>query len=167
MLEGSDPEKFKSVTESFQRAGFTLDIKLNIIEWLWVHHAINAGGIGICLWAGGIAQATRSFTTLRLGALAIREALAVVAARGIDLHRYPDARSILNMPVWLAGLAVMYAIRFTEKGRRLLLKASHFSHSPEEMKRYYFDVLSTGESLGVAMPHLSALREKIECYPAI
>ena len=165
MLEGSDPEKFKAVTELFQRAGFTLDIKPNIIEWLWVHHAINAGGIGICLWAGGIAEATRSFTTLRLGTWATREALDVVAARGVNFEHYPDARSVLNTPVWLAGLAVIYAIRFTEKGRRLL-RASHFAHSPEEMKRYYFDVLNTGESLGVAMPHLSSLREKIECYPA-
>jgi hypothetical protein len=32
------------------------------------------------------------------------------------------------------------------------------------MKRYYFDVLNTGESLGVAMPHLSSLRENIERY---
>jgi 2-dehydropantoate 2-reductase len=165
MLEGCDPEKFKAVTELFQRAGFALDIKPYIIEWLWVHHAINAGSIGICLWAGGIAEATRSLTTLRLGTLAIREALDVVAARGVDLGRYPDARSILNTPVWLAGLAVIYAIRFTEKGQRLL-RASHFTHSPEEMKCYYFDVLNTGESLGVAMPHLSSLREKIERYPA-
>jgi 2-dehydropantoate 2-reductase len=163
-LEGSDPEKFKAAAELFQRAGFTLDIKPNIVEWLWVHHAINAGGIGTALWAGGIAEATRSFKTLRLGVLAIREALDVVAARGVNLKDYPDARNVLNMPVWLAGLAAIYAIRFTEKGRRLL-RGSHFAHSPEEMKRYYFDVLRTGESLGVAMPHLSALREKIECYP--
>jgi ketopantoate reductase len=165
MLEGSDPEKFKAVKELFQRAGFTLDVKPNIIEWLWVHHAINAGGIGICLWAGGIAEATRSFTTLRLGTLAIREALDVVAARGVDVKRYPDARSILKTPIWLACLAVVYGIRFTEKGRRLF-RASHFAYSPEEMKRYYFDVLNTGESLGVAVPHLSSLRERIECYPA-
>lgn len=161
MLEGSNPEKFKAVTELFERAGFSLDIKPNIIEWLWVHHAINAGGIGICLWAGGIAEATRSFKTLRLGVFAIREALDVVAARGVDLKHYPDAKRVLNTPVWLAGLASIYAIRFTEKGRRLL-KASHFTHSLEEMKRYYFDVLNTGESLGVAMPHLSALRQRIE-----
>jgi 2-dehydropantoate 2-reductase len=161
MLEGSDPEKFKAVTELFQRAGLTLDIKSNIIEWLWVHHAINAGGIGICLWAGGIAEATRSFTTLRLGTLAIREALHVVAARGVDLERYPDAKRVLNTPVWLASLAVIYGIRFTKKGRRLL-GASHFAHNPEEMKRYYFNVLNTGNSLGVAMPHLTSLREKIE-----
>jgi 2-dehydropantoate 2-reductase len=165
MLEGSDPEKFEALKELFQRAGFTLDIKPNMIEWLWVHHAINAGGIGICLWAGGIAEATRSFATLRLGTLATREALAVVAARGVDLERYPDAKSVLHTPVWLAGLAVIYAIRFTEKGRRLL-RASHFTHSPEEMKRYYFDVLNTGEKLGVTMPHLASLRERIERYPA-
>jgi 2-dehydropantoate 2-reductase len=163
MLEGSDPDKFKAVTELFQRAGFTLDIKPNIVEWLWVHHAINAGGIGIALWAGGIAEATRSFKTMRLGVWAIREALDVVAARGVDLKSYPDAKSVLSIPAWLAGLPVFCAVRFTEKGRRLLL-GSHFAHSPEEMKRYYFDVLHTGENLGVAMPHLRALREKIERY---
>lgn len=165
MFEGSDREKFRAATELFQRAGFTLDIKSNIVEWLWVHHAINAGGIGICLWAGGIAEATRSFKTLRLGVSAIREALDVVAARGVDLTHYPDARSVLNVPAWLAGLPAFCAIRFTEKGRRLL-QGSHFAYSPEEMKRYYFDVLNTGEGLGVAMPHLSSLRKKIECYPA-
>jgi len=163
MLEGSDPQKFRAVGELFQRAGFTLDIKPNMVEWLWVHHAINAGGIGIALWAGGIAEATRSFKTLRLGVSAIREALDVVAARGVNLQQYPDARTILNMPAWLAGLAAVYGIRFTEKGRRLL-GASHFAHNPEEMKRYYFDVLHTGENLGVAMPHLSALRKRIEEY---
>jgi len=163
-LEGSDPDKFKVVTELFQAAGFTLDIKPNIIEWLWVHHAINAGGIGFALWSGGIAEATRSLKTLRLGVWAIREALHVVTARGVDLKRYPDAGSVLNTPAWIAALACIYFIRFTEKGRRLL-RGSHFSNSTEEMKRYYFDVLNTGESLGVAMPHLSALREKIESYP--
>lgn len=164
MLEGSDLDKFKAVTELFQGAGFTLDIKPNIIEWLWVHHAINAGGIGICLWAGGIAEATRSLKTLKSGVWATREALGVVAARGVNLGSYPDAKSVLNTPTWLAGLAFLYLIRFTEKGRRLL-RGSHFDNSPEEMKRYYFDVLNTGESRGVAMPHLSALRERIERYP--
>ncbi len=95
--------------------------------------------------------------------MAVREALAVVAARGVDLERYPDARSILHTPVWLAALAVIYAIRFTPKGRRLL-RASHFDHSPEEMKRYYFDVLNTGEALNISMPHLSSLRTKIEMF---
>lgn len=165
MLEGSDPRKFEAVAQLFQAAGFTLDIKPNIIEWLWVHHAINAGMIGIALWAGGIAEATRNLKTLCSGVWATREALGVVAARGVDLDSYPDARSVLNTPAWLAGLTFAYLIRCTERGRRLL-RGSHFDNSPEEMKRFYFDVVNTGKSRGVPMPHLSALRERIECYPA-
>lgn len=68
------------------------------------------------------------------------------------------------MPVWLACLAAASGIRLTEKGRRLL-RASHFANSVEEMKRFYFDVLNTGEQLGVAMPHLAALRPGIDAYP--
>jgi len=61
--------------------------------------------------------------------------------------------------------AIIYGIRSTEKGRRPL-RSSHFATSAVEMKRVYFDVLHTGESCGVSMPHLSALRERIESYPA-
>lgn len=161
MLEGSDPGKFRAAAELFERAGFTLEIKPNIVEWLWVHHAINAGGIGTALWAGGIGEAVRSFQTLKLGLWATREALDVVAARGVDIKSYPDTKPILDAPAWLAWLATNYALRFTAKGRRLL-GASHFANNPEEMKRYYFDVLSTGGSLGVAMPHLSSLRDRIQ-----
>jgi len=160
MLQGSDPGKFQAVKELFQRAGFALDIKPNIIEWLWVHHAINGGGIGAALWAGGLAEVSGSWKALRMGLYATREALAVAAARGVDLKNYPEAKSVLNTPAWLAALAVIYGIRFTEKGRRLL-QSSHFDNSPEEMQRYYFDVLDTGTRLGVAMPHLAALQQRI------
>ena len=165
MLEGSDPGRFEAVSELFQQAGFALDVKTNILEWLWIHHAINGGGIGVCLWAGGIAEATRSPRAVALGLHAVREALDVVAARGVKVESYPDARSVLGTPAWLAWIAAFAGTRLTEKGRRLL-GASHFSNSAEEMKRYYFDVLNTGERLGVAMPHLASMRERIEAYRA-
>ena len=164
MLEDSDPAKFKAVAELFGRAGFTLDIQPKIIEWLWVHHAVNAGLIGTALWAGGIAAATRSLKALGLGVRATRDALRVVAARGVNLDNYAEARSVLKTPAWLAILTFVYLFRYTEAGRRLL-RASHFENSPEEMKRFYFDVLETGLRSGVPMPHLSALREKITAYP--
>ncbi len=165
ILHGSNPAKGAEVTQLFQKAGFTLDIKPDMVHWLWIHHAINAAGIGVGLWAGGIDQAVRSPNTIRLGVLAAREALQVVAARGVDLEQYPDAREVLKTAPWAAALATMFSVKFTRKGRRLL-KASHFSRSPDEMKHFYFDVLETGERLGVPMPHLSALRDRIECFPA-
>lgn len=92
MLEGSDPDRFKIVMDLFRSAGFTLDVKPNIVEWLWVHHAINGGMIGTLLAAGGIGPATHSLKWLRSGVWAAREALGVVADRGVDLQRYPDAK---------------------------------------------------------------------------
>src|SRR5579872_6941694 len=66
-----------------------------------------------------------------------------------------------RLPAWLACLAAASSIRFSERGRRLL-KASHFANSTEEMKRFYFDVLNTAERLGVSVPHLASLRERID-----
>jgi len=40
-------------------------------------------------------------------------------------------------------------------------KQSHFNTSPVEMKRFYLDVLETGERLGVAMPYLGSLKTTI------
>jgi ketopantoate reductase len=45
-LDGSLTSRLTRIIELFERAGFTLDIKSNIIEWQWVHHAIDAGLIG-------------------------------------------------------------------------------------------------------------------------
>lgn len=166
MLEGSGADRFAAVGALFGKAGIGLDAKPNIVEWLWVHHAINAGGIGACLWAGGIAQATRSPGAMRLGVRAVREALAVVAARGVSLEDHPDAKGVLHTPAWLAALAAVSGVRLTEKGRRLL-RASHFANSAEEMKRFYFDVLETAVARGVAVPVLASLRERIERYSSI
>ncbi len=64
----------------------------------------------------------------------------------------------------VAALSFFCLIRFTERGRRLL-RASHFDNSPGEMRRFYFDVLKTGEAYGIPLLHLSALRERIEAQP--
>jgi hypothetical protein len=56
-------------------------------------------------------------------------------------------------------MATAAGVRLTEKGRRLL-GASYFAHSAEETKRFYFDVLNTGERLGVPIPHPAALRAR-------
>lgn len=66
---------------------------------------------------------------------ATREALRVVAARGVKLETYPEAKSVLATPTWLACIAAASGIRFTEKGRRLL-RASHFAQSAEEMSAF-------------------------------
>jgi len=54
---------------------------------------------------------------------------------------------------------------YTEYGERVM-KASHGNSNPEEMKRFYLDVVNTGKKLGVYTPYLEAMRAKIESIPS-
>jgi len=163
-LDGSDPAALESVVSLLGRAGLTADLKADIIEWLWVHHAINAGTIGTALCAGGITAATRSPALLVRGVRATREALSVVAARGVDITRYPDTRPFTRMPAPVTAALYACTVRATATGRRMT-RAGHFTGNAHEMKQYYFDVFETGKALSVPMPYLAAMREAIEAYP--
>lgn len=44
---------------------------------------------------------------------------------------------------------------------RRTFSAGHFNENLEEMRRFYLDVLGTGERLGVDMPVLSSFKERI------
>ncbi len=163
-LDGAQTPRLRAITEMFARAGVRGDIKPNIIEWLWIHHAINAGTIGSALYAGGMRQVIDDPHLMRRAVLATREALSVVRARGVDVTSYSDARPILRYPSFLIVRAMRKQMTKTEKGRRVMA-AGHFYNDPFEMKQFYFDVLNTGTQLGVAMPHLLEMRQRIEAYP--
>jgi ketopantoate reductase len=162
-LDGVQTPRLQAIVELFARAGIRGEVQANIIEWLWVHHAINAGTIGTALYAGGIREATEDLGLMRRGMLATREALAVVRARGVNLARYRDARSILRVPSLVGALCYRRRLTKTEMGRRVM-SAGHFYNDPTEMKRFYLDVVQTGTQLGVAMPHLLEMRERIVSY---
>lgn len=159
-LDGSDPAALESVVSLFGRAGLTADLKANIIEWL----VINAGTTGTVLCAGGLTAVTRSPALLVRGIRATREALTVVAARGVDITCYPCTRPFTRMPAWVTAALYAYTVRATAAGRRLT-RAGHFADNPHEMKQYYFDVFETGKAVSVPMPYLTAMREAIEAYP--
>ncbi|HYA00907.1 MAG TPA: 2-dehydropantoate 2-reductase N-terminal domain-containing protein [Candidatus Binatia bacterium] len=159
-LEGSDLERFAAVVHLMEHAGFRADIKPDIVEWLWVHHAINAGTIGIALFAGGVGAVLKRPGLMHRGVSCAREALAVVAARGVDVEHYPEARTILHTPGWVAAAGYAGQLLLTSSGRRVI-RAGHFQGNDEEMRRFYLDVLETGERLRVPVPHLAALRARI------
>jgi len=112
----------------------------------------------------GITAAARSPALLVRGVRATREALSVVAARGVDITRYPDTRPFTGMPAPVTAALYAGTVRATAAGRRLT-RAGHFAGNPHEMKQYYFDVFETGKALSVPMPYRTAMREAIEAYP--
>ena len=158
-LPGNSPTFLSQVRSLFERVGLRPSMKEDILEWLWVHHAINAGTIGGALHAGGIVQLTRSLQGMAETMAAVREALNVVAARGVDLKRYPDAAPYTRWPAWLVpmfALAFRYRILHTTYGKRTVA-SGHFATNREEMKQFVLDVLLTARQLRVGAPHLEAI----------
>ena len=159
-LDGSRTPRLERIIEMFARAGLIADIKSNIIEWQWVHHAINAGLIGTALCMGGLPGEDTSIEVWVLMVRAVKDALAVLEKRGVDVRSYADTEPFLVPDEEEAARRLrqmLFRMPHYERTRR----HSHFDTSPEEMKRFYLDVLETGERLCVPMPNLGSLKEKI------
>lgn len=160
-LAGCPQEEMDGIMKLFGKAGLKADLKENIIEWLWVHHAINAGLIGTALYAGGIRKLATDAVLLIFMVYAVRDSLKVLKMRGVDVSKYSDTEPYLQRPAGEFARNYADGILNTPYGQRVM-KASHFQSNHYEMKRFYLDVLKTGEKLEVDMPHLSAMRAKIE-----
>ncbi len=167
LLPGGNPGHLDTVRTLFAKAGLLADLKANILEWLWVHHAVNAGTIAGALCAGGIEEVTASPSAMVETARAVKEALSVVAARGVDLGQHPEARAFTKTPLWLVPLYALlwrYRFHYTLVGKRTAA-SGHFASNPEEMKQFCFDVLRTADALAVPVPHLAALGARMAELP--
>jgi len=159
-LDGSRTPRLERIITLFARAGMNPDIKSNIIEWQWVHHAIDAGMIGTALYKGGLPKPDEGIDIWLLMVCAVKDALAVLEKRGVNVRAYEDTKPFLGFGdeeeaanLRRTWLAMPHYERIREH--------SHFETSPEEMRQFYLDVLTTGEHLGVTMPYLGSLKEKI------
>jgi 2-dehydropantoate 2-reductase len=159
-LDGSRTARLEKIIELFGRAGFKPDIKSNIIEWQWVHHAIDAGVIGTALCMGGIPGKDKDLEVWVLMVRAVKDALAVLEKRGVDVRAYADTKPFLLSDEKEAAASFRQVMLNMPHYERVRMH-SHFDTSPEEMKRFYIDVLETGERLGVRMPYFGSLKEKI------
>jgi 2-dehydropantoate 2-reductase len=159
-LDGSRTPRLERIIALFASAGMHPDLKANIIEWQWVHHAIDAGMLGAALYKGGLPTPDEGVDTWLLMVRATKDALAVLEKRGVNIRAYEDTKPFLGFPDEEAAANLRrtwLAMPHYERVRQ----HSHFQTSPEEMKQFYLDVLTTGEQLDVPMPYLESFKEKI------
>ncbi len=159
-LDGSRTPRLGRIVEMFGKAGLIADIKPDIIEWQWVHHAIDAGILGTAIYTGGLPGEDTGMEIWVLMVRAVRDALAVLEKRGVDVRSYEDAGPFLTAGEEEAAGSLRRMILGLPHYKRIR-EHSHFDTSPEEMKRFYLDVLETGERLGVPMPYLGSLKVKV------
>ena len=159
-LDGSRTPRLERIVALFAKAGLCPDIKPNIIEWQWIHHAIDAGVIGAALYEGRLPQPDEGMDMWLLMVRAVKDALAVVEKRGVNVRAYEDTKPFLGFGDEEAAANFRRALLAMPHYQRIR-DHSHFNTAPEEMRQFYLDVLMTGEDLGVPMPYLRSLKEKI------
>ncbi|MGV8079758.1 MAG: ketopantoate reductase family protein [Syntrophales bacterium] len=159
-VDGGTSERLQRIAETFSRAGIDPEIKENIIEWLWIHQAINAGLLGTIYSRREFPAEDTPMDFWTLCIRAVKDALKVLAARGVDCGKYPDTKVFLIENDEEAAALLRHGILGVPHYDRIR-DHSHLDANPEEMRRFYLDVLETGEALGVDMPHLASLRQLI------
>lgn len=145
----------------FESIGINPTLQDNILHYIWVQYAINAGLWPALVRAGGLEALLTDRHTGNLSLFAVKECLEVVARRGVDLKKYPDARMYSNTSFierQIAGLMLRLLFRFNKSVQR---SSAHALADPLEIKKSYYDLLNTGRELGVDMPIMSSFENDI------
>jgi len=155
-------ECLKVAAELFVSANLKVTLQDNILHYLWIQYAINGGLWPILVRAGSFEAALSDSALNEKGLYAVKECLEVVAHRGVDLSRYPDAGMYMNTSFisrQVARLGLKWMFRHNEYVRR---NSVHALSDPQEIKTFYDDLLNTGEKLGVPMPVMASFRQDID-----
>lgn len=155
--EGVEASRVERASSLFSSCGLDVQLEPEMLAWLWVHFAIEAGVIATAVKAGGVAAFLADVDAIAEAVLAVRDGLAVVSARGVDPQTIPDAQMFFapEQPV-AEGIRELYAV---DRAARKIMER-HTGGA--ELKRIYRDVLETGRELGLLMPTLEPLEPYVD-----
>lgn len=156
-VNGTETTRLKQITEMFTRARLKPKVSHDILGWLATHYVEYLGAVGGILQAGSASAFSGNGTLVREAILATREGLDVCGARGIDIGKAAP----LNLRMYALPLTVIVPL-----GQKQYQSADiqrffdeNIAHDMDEIALQYYDVLNTGERLGVPMPHLKGFEK--------
>lgn len=130
MLEGKDKAKihnYDDLISLLDSADIKQEIPHDMIEWIWVHMAINAGVTSTAAREGKIDDPNRlarelmaDSKALTLAVKCIRETLKTVSARGVDLRKYNNEIMPYKIPSGIAGIAMKKLFAGNELTSRIM-----------------------------------------------
>ena len=101
-INNSKTRRLESISNTFKEASIKVETPANIIHWVWIHMAINAGVISTCLKYGSASKFMDSLDGLKEGILTIRETLKVAEARGVDLRQFSGEINSFKIPTFIS-----------------------------------------------------------------
>jgi 2-dehydropantoate 2-reductase len=163
-VNGAQGEPLNRMAAMFKSIGIQPVLQKNILQYIWVQYAINAGLWPPVVRAGSLEGVLGN---LKMGDLCVRgvqECLDVVARRGVDLKQYPETKMYSN-PSAIARLATGLMIRLIFRFNKSVMRSSlHALGDPREIKTSFYDLLNSGLEQGTPMPVMSSFEGDIEKF---
>jgi 2-dehydropantoate 2-reductase len=148
----------------FKSAGIPTYIQDDMLHYLWVQYAYTGGPWPMLVRAGSFKKLYSNPQVIKPIMAGIQESLLVVQARGVDLKQFPSVQMYLHpsaLTRLLAGVALGWMFSHDKYRRRCSL---HALSDPQEVRTFYFDLLNSGQSLGVPMPVMESYLPDMENF---
>lgn len=154
-IDGSITDRYNKIEKIFSGAGIKAEAPRNVLHWIWVHMAINAGIISTAMKYGSAAAFMDSAKALREGINTVRETLRIAEARGVSLEDYRDEVRLFHMPPVIAGTLFKFFFRTNVLSRRIM----ELHNNPEDLYELCSDVYNTGMQLKISTPLFEEKKE--------
>ncbi|MDO5572298.1 MAG: 2-dehydropantoate 2-reductase, partial [Bacteroidales bacterium] len=111
--EKADIKNYKELIKLFYDCNVKLEIPYDMLEWIWIHMAINAGVITVAGKYGDINDTTASAEKLMNSlkelsevVISIRETTKIIEARGVKLKHYKNELLPYKIPSKIAAVVM-------------------------------------------------------------
>ena len=128
----SDIVNYDELISLLSEADIKPEIPFDMLEWIWIHMAINAGVITTAGKYGDVTDTAKaaesvmnSSKALSDAVLSIREATKIVATRGVNLKHYNNELLPYKIPSKIAGVIMKHMFANNELTRRIMMLHSN------------------------------------------
>lgn len=159
MLEREDKTSIKNYSileELLKSSGIKTEKPFDMIEWIWIHMAINAGVTTTAAKKGNLENPKQlainlmdNSKALAETVLSIRETIEIVKARGVDAKLYKNEIIAYKIPRHIAGILMKYMFKNNELTRRIMTLHNDVDDILYGCKSVY----KTGKRLNVIAPN--------------
>jgi 2-dehydropantoate 2-reductase len=163
IIGSKENESLIKVKNLFLSAGIKTTIQDNILHYLWVQYALNGGAWPALIQAGSLKALLKNPQLVKSSILAIKECLNILIARGVEIKKFNETDIyITNSPLKkIIGLLLMKLFLNSKYVQR---NSAHALADPKEIKTFYYDLIGTGNNLGVEMPVMKSFKEVIDNF---
>jgi len=172
-LEHKDKTNIKNYNE-IEAVFLSADIKTekphDMVEWIWIHMAVNAGVVMAATKNGNIDNPAQlaialmdSSKALSNAVMLIRETTCIVAARSVELKYYHNEISPYKFPAKLAGIAMKRLFKNNELTRRIMT----LHNGVDDILFGCASLYETGKQLNISVPLYYSKYELVQSNVAI